>query len=57
MSSLELELFIEASDSGDPASVSTAVLKLRVIDMNDNAPVFLHPAPTLDVPENTDTCT
>lgn len=57
MSSLELRFIIEASDSGDPALTSTAELTLLVMDKNDNAPVFLQPPPTLDVLENTTTCT
>ncbi|KAJ6661669.1 hypothetical protein lerEdw1_013191 [Lerista edwardsae] len=39
----QLELSIQASDSGSPQLSSTALVKVRVMDQNDNVPVITHP--------------
>ncbi|XP_044304174.1 protocadherin-8, partial [Varanus komodoensis] len=42
----QLELTIQATDGGSPPLSSTAVVNVRVLDQNDNAPVITHPALT-----------
>ncbi|XP_066478160.1 protocadherin-8 [Tiliqua scincoides] len=42
----QLELSIQASDGGSPPLSSTALVKVRVMDQNDNVPVITHPALT-----------
>lgn len=39
-----LELTIQATDGGYPQLSSTALVKVRVVDLNDNKPVIMHPA-------------
>ncbi|XP_030421915.1 protocadherin-8 isoform X2 [Gopherus evgoodei] len=39
----QLELRIQASDGGSPQLSSSALIKVRVVDQNDNAPVITHP--------------
>ncbi|XP_065546888.1 uncharacterized protein LOC136020088 [Lathamus discolor] len=39
----EYNLTVRAVDGGSPAKESSAVLALRVLDVNDNAPVFAEP--------------
>ncbi|XP_067418874.1 protocadherin-8 isoform X1 [Emydura macquarii macquarii] len=39
----QLELRIQASDGGSPPLSSTTLLKVRVLDQNDNAPLITHP--------------
>ncbi|XP_009893439.1 PREDICTED: protocadherin gamma-A7-like, partial [Charadrius vociferus] len=43
---------VRASDSGSPPLWSSAVLALRVLDVNDNAPVFAEARYSARVPEN-----
>ncbi|KAJ7324554.1 hypothetical protein JRQ81_017574 [Phrynocephalus forsythii] len=40
----QLELTVQASDSGSPPLSSAALVKVRVVDQNDHAPVIVHPA-------------
>uniref|UniRef100_A0A8C6Y3F5 Cadherin domain-containing protein n=1 Tax=Naja naja TaxID=35670 RepID=A0A8C6Y3F5_NAJNA len=42
----EMELSIQATDGGSPSLSSTALVKVRVMDQNDNAPVITSPALT-----------
>lgn len=42
----QLELSILAVDGGSPPLSSTALVKVRVMDLNDNAPVITHPSLT-----------
>uniref|UniRef100_A0A8C8RZR3 Protocadherin-8 n=1 Tax=Pelusios castaneus TaxID=367368 RepID=A0A8C8RZR3_9SAUR len=42
----QLELKIQASDGGSPPLSSTALVKVRVVDQNDNAPIITHPVLT-----------
>ncbi|KAK9401661.1 protocadherin-8 [Crotalus adamanteus] len=42
----EVELSIQATDGGSPPLSSTALVKVRVMDQNDNAPVITSPALT-----------
>ncbi|XP_070799246.1 protocadherin-8 [Pituophis catenifer annectens] len=42
----EMELSIQATDGGSPSLSSTALVKVRVMDQNDNAPVISSPALT-----------
>lgn len=56
MSNRDLTFVVEARDGGTPLLASMAELKLRVQDINDNAPVFAEPGPTLEIPENTELC-
>ncbi|XP_048350650.1 protocadherin-8 [Sphaerodactylus townsendi] len=41
----QLEVRVLATDGGSPPLSATAVLKVRVVDQNDNAPVLTQPAP------------
>ncbi|XP_069841824.1 protocadherin-19 isoform X4 [Dendropsophus ebraccatus] len=43
---------ITALDGGDPANFGTVELNIKVIDSNDNNPVFEEAAYTVNVPEN-----
>ncbi|NXQ46724.1 PCD19 protein, partial [Catharus fuscescens] len=43
---------ITALDGGDPPNFGTVELSIRVIDSNDNNPLFEEPAYTVSVPEN-----
>ncbi|XP_072286233.1 protocadherin-19 isoform X3 [Pyxicephalus adspersus] len=43
---------ITALDGGDPSNFGTVELNIKVIDSNDNNPVFEEPAYTVNVPEN-----
>ncbi|XP_053168519.1 protocadherin-8-like [Hemicordylus capensis] len=40
----QLELSIQATDGGSPQLSSTTLVKVRVVDQNDNAPIITHPA-------------
>uniref|UniRef100_A0A7M4G3B9 Protocadherin 8 n=1 Tax=Crocodylus porosus TaxID=8502 RepID=A0A7M4G3B9_CROPO len=40
----QLDLRIEASDSGTPPLSSTTLVTVTVLDQNDNAPIIIHPA-------------
>lgn len=42
----QLEVNVQATDGGSPPLSSTALVKVRVVDQNDNAPVITHPAVT-----------
>ncbi|XP_015666539.1 protocadherin-8 [Protobothrops mucrosquamatus] len=42
----EVDLSIQATDGGSPPLSSTALVKVRVMDQNDNAPVITSPALT-----------
>ncbi|NXD88968.1 PCDG7 protein, partial [Halcyon senegalensis] len=51
----EYNVTVRASDGGSPSLWSSAVLSLRVLDVNDNAPVFAEARPaeyTVRVPED-----
>ncbi|XP_075447166.1 protocadherin-8-like [Ascaphus truei] len=39
----QLDLRIQASDGGSPQLTSSAIIKVRMVDQNDNAPVIIHP--------------
>uniref|UniRef100_A0A674IPA2 Protocadherin-8 n=1 Tax=Terrapene triunguis TaxID=2587831 RepID=A0A674IPA2_9SAUR len=39
----QLDLRIQASDGGSPQLSSSALIKVRMVDQNDNAPVITHP--------------
>ncbi|KAL8189836.1 UNVERIFIED_CONTAM: hypothetical protein K2H54_009458 [Gekko kuhli] len=39
----QLEVRVQASDGGSPPLSSTALVQVRVVDQNDNAPVITHP--------------
>ncbi|CAI9582091.1 unnamed protein product [Staurois parvus] len=39
-----LDLRIQASDGGSPQLTSSAIIKVRIVDQNDNAPVIVSPA-------------
>ncbi|XP_053313621.1 protocadherin-8-like [Spea bombifrons] len=39
----QLDLRIQASDGGSPQLTSSAIIKVKVVDQNDNAPVIVHP--------------
>ncbi|XP_004646257.1 protocadherin-8 isoform X2 [Octodon degus] len=41
----QLDVRIQASDSGSPPLSSSALVQVRVLDQNDHAPVLVHPAP------------
>ncbi|XP_016061067.1 PREDICTED: protocadherin gamma-A9 isoform X6 [Miniopterus natalensis] len=45
-------LVLVGSDGGEPPRSSTAHIKVTVLDMNDNAPVFSQPIYRVTVPEN-----
>lgn len=38
-----IEVVIQATDGGSPPLSSTALVKVRVVDENDNTPFFVHP--------------
>ncbi|KAM4701071.1 protocadherin-8 [Discoglossus pictus] len=40
----QLDLRIQASDGGSPQLTSSAIIKVRMVDQNDNSPVIIHPA-------------
>ncbi|NXP16278.1 PCDGH protein, partial [Scytalopus superciliaris] len=46
------ELVLRASDGGDPALTGTARIRVTVLDVNDNAPVFSQAEYTVCVPED-----
>ncbi|NWV69892.1 PCDG7 protein, partial [Malurus elegans] len=46
------ELVLRASDGGDPARTGTARIRVTVLDVNDNAPVFSQAEYTVRVPED-----
>ncbi|PKK19774.1 protocadherin gamma-A11-like [Columba livia] len=48
----EYNVTVQAADGGSPALWSSAVLWLRVLDVNDNAPVFAEARYSARVPEN-----
>ncbi|XP_064886362.1 protocadherin gamma-A12 isoform X24 [Columba livia] len=48
----EYNVTVRAADGGSPALWSSAVLWLRVLDVNDNAPVFAEARYSARVPEN-----
>ncbi|KAK2524869.1 hypothetical protein Q9233_009188 [Columba guinea] len=48
----EYNVTVQAVDGGSPALWSSAVLWLRVLDVNDNAPVFAEARYSAHVPEN-----
>ncbi|XP_050835590.1 protocadherin gamma-A10-like isoform X7 [Serinus canaria] len=49
---LEYNVTVRVADGGSPALQSSAVLALRVLDVNDNAPVFLEERYSARVAEN-----
>ncbi|KAM6380448.1 protocadherin gamma-A12-like [Pluvialis apricaria] len=48
----EYNVTVRASDGGSPSLWSSAVLSLRVLDVNDNAPVFAEARYSARLPEN-----
>nr|CAB3264696.1 putative protocadherin beta-18 [Phallusia mammillata] len=46
------ELTIRATDDGTPIKSTSALLRVNIIDANDNAPVFNTPVVTVDLREN-----
>nr|XP_012319714.1 protocadherin gamma-A2 isoform X6 [Aotus nancymaae] len=46
-------LVLVASDGGDPVLSGTSRICVKVLDVNDNAPVFTQPEYRVSVPENT----
>ncbi|XP_031808280.1 protocadherin gamma-B5-like [Sarcophilus harrisii] len=46
------ELFLTAVDGGNPARSSTAQIRIKVTDANDNAPVFSQDVYRVSLPEN-----
>ncbi|XP_072791324.1 protocadherin gamma-A6 isoform X9 [Taeniopygia guttata] len=46
------ELVLRAMDGGDPARTGTARIRVTVLDVNDNAPVFSQAEYTVRVPED-----
>nr|XP_015307519.1 PREDICTED: protocadherin gamma-A2 isoform X9 [Macaca fascicularis] len=46
-------LVLVASDGGDPVLSGTSRICVKVLDVNDNAPVFTQPEYRISVPENT----
>ncbi|NWQ83016.1 PCDGA protein, partial [Columbina picui] len=48
----EYNVTVRATDFGSPALSSSAVLRLRVLDVNDNAPVFAEARYSARLPEN-----
>ncbi|NWI90967.1 PCDG7 protein, partial [Pitta sordida] len=46
------ELVLKASDGGDPARTGTARIRVTVLDVNDNAPVFSQAEYAVRVPED-----
>ncbi|XP_071426660.1 uncharacterized protein [Pithys albifrons albifrons] len=46
------ELVLRASDGGDPARTGTARIRVTVLDVNDNVPVFSQSEYTVRVPED-----
>ncbi|ELW54099.1 Protocadherin gamma-A2 [Tupaia chinensis] len=45
-------LVLTASDGGDPVRSGTSRIRVKVLDANDNAPVFTQPEYRVSVPEN-----
>ncbi|KAJ0070269.1 hypothetical protein NL108_007605 [Boleophthalmus pectinirostris] len=39
----QIELVIQAEDSGSPSLSSTSTIRIKVVDQNDNAPYFTYP--------------
>lgn len=39
----QIEVAIQATDGGSPPLSSTALVKVRIVDENDNTPFFVHP--------------
>ncbi|XP_063060290.1 protocadherin beta-15-like [Engraulis encrasicolus] len=48
----EVTLILTASDGGTPAKSGTAVIRVTVLDANDNLPVFSQPVYEVSLPEN-----
>ncbi|XP_055466010.1 protocadherin beta-11-like, partial [Psammomys obesus] len=48
----ELSLILTASDGGAPPRSGTALVRVRVIDINDNSPAFEHTLYEVTIPEN-----
>ncbi|XP_062985765.1 protocadherin gamma-A8-like [Elgaria multicarinata webbii] len=46
------DLILTATDGGDPVRSGTAQIKVKVLDANDNAPVFTQPVYEVSVKEN-----
>nr|XP_033783599.1 protocadherin gamma-B1-like [Geotrypetes seraphini] len=47
-----LNLFLTASDGGDPIKTGTAQVNIKVIDVNDNFPIFIQNKYTTNLKEN-----
>ncbi|XP_044517759.1 protocadherin beta-15-like [Gracilinanus agilis] len=48
----ELTLILTAIDGGSPPRSGTACIRIVVVDINDNAPVFVQPRYEVQIPEN-----
>ncbi|XP_043837809.1 protocadherin gamma-A10 isoform X21 [Dromiciops gliroides] len=48
----EHQLLLVATDGGDPARTGETQIRIRVLDVNDNAPVFLRSLYEVSVPED-----
>ncbi|XP_045685569.1 protocadherin beta-7 [Phyllostomus hastatus] len=48
----ELSLTLTALDGGSPPRSGTALVRILVVDINDNAPAFVQPLYSVQVPEN-----
>lgn len=44
-------MIVQAADKGNPRLSATSIVKIQVLDVNDNAPV-VHPLGEVDVPES-----
>ena len=47
-----LVFIVLARDSGSPSLTGNATVRVNVIDVNDNPPVFVHSTPQVEAPEN-----
>ncbi|XP_072486690.1 protocadherin beta-16-like [Notamacropus eugenii] len=48
----EFTLILTAADGGSPSNSGTAQVRITVVDVNDNAPVFVQPKYQVQIPEN-----
>lgn len=38
-----VQVVVSAKDLGEPANQATCILRIKVTDVNDNAPIFINP--------------